>query len=135
MKRVDERRKRRRTFESFETRFHTFVGVLQVLVERLVRLAIADFIHAIGRQEPILEGEGVVGEEMQILVSREEFAFLGGFVQLRGFEYRRVVRAARLANANVAEFVVVTGHTQEDDGIPTGRICVTCTAITWGGHW
>lgn len=111
------------------------MGVFQVLVERLVRLTIADFIHAVGRQEPILEGEGVVGQEMQILVGWEEFAFLGGFVQLRGLEYRRIVRAARLADANVAKFVVVTGHAQQDDGIPTRRICVTCTAITWGGHW
>ena len=123
------------TFESFKTRFHTFVGVFQVLIERLVRFAIADFVYAIGRQEPILKWKGVVGKEMQILVSWKEFAFLGGFVQLRGFEHCRVVGAARLADANVAKFVVVTGHTQEDDGIPTRRICVTCTAITWGSHW
>ena len=86
--------------------------VLEMLIERLVGFSLAHLVWSVGRQEPVLQRESVIGQKVQILVSREEFAFLGSLVQLRRFEYGRVVRAARLDNADVTEFVIVTGHTQ-----------------------
>jgi len=71
----------------------------------------------------------VIGQKVQIFIGREKFSFLSSLIQLRSFEDGRVVRAARLANADVTEFVVVTGNTQQDDRVPAGRVGVTCPAI------
>lgn len=83
-----------------------------MLIERLVGFPLAHLVWPVGRQKPVLQGESVIGQKVKIFIGGEEFAFLSSLVQLRRFEYGRIVRAAWLANTDVTKFVVVTGHTQ-----------------------
>ena len=123
----------RGTFQTFETGFNTFVSILQILVEWFEWFPVV-FVRPVRSQKPVLQREGVVCQEVEVFVGREQLALLGRLVQLGGFQNGSVVCAAGLPDADVAQFVVVARHSEQDDRVPPWGVCVAWTAVPRSGH-